>query len=212
MNRPLTTLFVCLFLSACAEESSVDQAVQISVIPSLRAEFEEFLSKDHYSNTRHENVYHIAVSEGRLSTALDLVADFYEFLDYSVSGKVIFTRDNVVYCCNLRGELLEYLELFYGNQILQELADEYSRIIFERLDDFICEECRVAVEVDNGSISISVIGDTSEAKQKQFSMFIGVLPSDYPYTVAKLANVKYDSGPLIADYLDANVSVTFRKQ
>ena len=210
MNRPiLYFLIFCFLLGACSEEAGVDQTVQISVIPSLKIKFEKFLSRQQYDNTRHENVYQIAVSEGRLSEALTLVAEFYEFLDHSVSGEVILTRDNIVYCCNLNDGLREYLELFYGEQFLQALADEYSRIISERSDDFVCEDCRVDVKVDNNTISISLIGDASRVEQEQFSIFVGVLPSEYAYTVARLVNVKYDADSLIADYLDENVIVTF---
>lgn len=202
---------IALLLAAVlgCESQKADGQYKVFVIAQLDNDFHRFLESESRDFEYESGAFNVFYHGSEFRDSFSLVARFYEYKGFSASGKVIYKDEKGLYCCNLKGNLLPYLKLYYGSDFLLDLSHKVLEVLNESRGMLACSECQFSLKVKGEKILISVSKNHVGFDKFNFEKSLGLKSNSYPYSIVNLVVYKYDSDDLIKEFLMSSLVLMY---
>lgn len=202
-------LFLLLAFSFLGCQWKSENQYKVFVIPQLSNDFHQFLESESREFEYGSGVFNVYYHGSEIRDSFDLIAKFYEFKGFGASGKIIYKNEKGLYCCNLKGNLLPYLKLYYGSGFLLDLSHKVLEVLNESKDMLVCSECQFELKVKSEKIVLSVMQSYGRFDKLNFEKALGFDSNFYPYSVVNQVGYKYGSDDLVKEFLRSSLILEY---
>lgn len=182
----------------------------------------EELGKNFYSFLEHQgrnfqspspSVFFVKYTGSKQRASAKIIADFLRYENLSIAGTSFFYNGDILLCCNLDEFRYSYLKLYYGDSVLDHMANVVYKLIDEHPSAFSCETCVVNVKAQEESLVISYysVDITSHSARIRRSMggFVGAPLINLGDMIRAEFEITNPSGKFAQDYFQDHVILKF---
>ena len=207
----LLALLASLIQISCGEIAAMDSNVLL--VKSLRAPFEKYIKErtDIALAGAGPNYRLIYEQRSQLNDSI-VVLQFLQTQEIEANSRSVATAGANTVCCYLPGDELEFTELYYGSDFLNNLQSAL-RTTVSNAKEYLCDECSFDIEQRGGRILLNVKGAVTAESIARIKGAASVHGGHGAFTISAAVGSEFSkrgmAGSFAADYLSSHLELLF---